>query len=85
MTITHDEATTRFENLTAAGTAFVDYQRDGPTVTFTHTLVPKGARGQGVGSALIGHALAWATREDLTVVAQCPFVAAYIESHPETV
>lgn len=85
MTITHDEATTRFEATTEHGTAVADYQRDGSTVTFTHTLVPKGARGQGVGSALIGHALAWAAREDLTVVAQCPFVAAYIEAHPEAV
>ncbi|MGN6375706.1 MAG: GNAT family N-acetyltransferase [Sphingomonas sp.] len=63
--------------------AVAAYQREGGTIVFTHTHVPHAIEGRGVGSKLIRAALDAARDEGLTVVPQCPFVAAYIERHPE--
>jgi predicted GNAT family acetyltransferase len=63
--------------------AFIDYQRAGGVVSFTHTEVPKELAGRGIGSALARGALDWARTEGLKVEAKCPFVAAYLGKHPE--
>jgi uncharacterized protein len=63
--------------------AVAAYQREGDRIVFTHTLVPPAIEGKGVGSKLIRAALDSARDQGLKVVPQCPFVAAYIERHPE--
>ena len=64
-------------------TAVAAYQREDSVVTFNHTGVPSELKGQGVGSRLIAGALDDVRRQGLRFVAVCPFVAAYIERHPE--
>ena len=64
-------------------TAVAAYQREGDTIVFTHTVVPPGIEGRGVGTRLIRGALDQARDQGLTVVPQCPFVRAFIERHPE--
>ncbi len=59
------------------------YEREDGRVTFTHTVVETAAEGRGVGSALARTALDAARAEGLRVVPQCPFMAAYIERHPD--
>jgi predicted GNAT family acetyltransferase len=63
--------------------AVAAYQREGDRIVFTHTHVPRAIEGRGVGSKLIRAALDSVRDEGLMVVAQCPFVVAYIERHPE--
>lgn len=63
--------------------AVLQYELDGQTITFTHTIVPRALEGQGVGSALAQTGLAHARQHELAVVPQCPFVRAYIQRHPE--
>ncbi|MCB0954287.1 MAG: N-acetyltransferase [Microthrixaceae bacterium] len=48
-----------------------------------HTEVGDAFEGQGVGSALARHALDDARSRGLLVVPLCPFMAGYIERHPE--
>ncbi len=84
MTITHNAARHRFETETDAGLAQAQYTRDGDEVTFTHTEVPDAANGQGVGTALVEAALAWAREEGLGVVPMCAFFAAYMAEHKST-
>lgn len=76
-------ARSRFELETEAGVAFAAYVRDGDVWTFTHTVVPPEAEGHGVGSRLVSTALVDVEAAGGRVVAQCPFVAAYIERHPD--
>ncbi|WP_433085242.1 GNAT family N-acetyltransferase [Dactylosporangium sp. CA-052675] len=64
-----------------AGMAF--YRLDGDSIVFTHTEVESSFEGQGVGSKLANGALTLAKDRGLTVVAQCPFIAAYLKKHPE--
>ena len=60
------------------------YQRAGGTITFTHTEVDPAIQERGLGSLLAKAALDAVADEDGTrVIAKCPFIAAYIERHPE--
>ena len=78
-----NKALHRFELDADGHTAFSEYQRDGNSIEFRHTEVPKALEGRGIGSALVRGALALAKAEGLTIKARCPFVAAYIKKHPE--
>jgi predicted GNAT family acetyltransferase len=62
---------------------FAQYTVEGGTVVLTHTEVDPRFEGEGVGSTLIRDALDDIRRQGLEVVPQCPFVAAYIEKHPD--
>ena len=81
--IIHNVAARRFETRIDGETAFAEYERQGGVVTFTHTIVPPALEGRGVGSALVKAALAGAREAGLKVVPACPFVARYIERHPD--
>ena len=73
----------RFE-LDADGHKAVAYYRLSPgVITFTHTEVPKALNGRGIGSKLAQGALEAVRANGLKVVAECPFIAAYIAKHPE--
>ncbi|WP_402463163.1 GNAT family N-acetyltransferase [Isoptericola aurantiacus] len=64
-----------------AGGAY--YRAEDGTVTFTHTEVSPEFEGRGVGSALVAGALQQVRADGDRVVAQCPFVEAYLARHPE--
>jgi predicted GNAT family acetyltransferase/glutaredoxin len=59
------------------------YRRRNGRIAFTHTEVDEACEGRGFGSRLAEVALAIAAREKLEVVPLCPFIAHYIENHPE--
>jgi predicted GNAT family acetyltransferase len=74
----------RFEILvdgSLAGFAAYDLRQD--TVVFTHTEIDPRFRDKGVGGALVREALDQVRERGDRVVAQCPFVAAYIDRHPQ--
>ena len=73
----------RFE-LDADGHMAVAYYRLSPgVITFTHTEVPNELSGRGIGSALARGALDIVRAQGLKVVAQCPFISAFVGKHPE--
>jgi uncharacterized protein len=59
------------------------YRRRGGRIIFTHTEVDEACEGRGFGSRLAEVALADAGSEQLEVVPLCPFIAHYIDKHPE--
>jgi uncharacterized protein len=59
------------------------YRRRDGRIAFTHTEVDQACEGRGFGSRLAEVALADAADEKLEVVPLCPFIAHYIEKHPE--
>jgi uncharacterized protein len=61
----------------------IDYRTAGEVVTTVHTEVDPPLQGGGIGSALVRGALDDLRARGLKVRPQCPFVAAYIEQHPE--
>ncbi|MFC8502974.1 GNAT family N-acetyltransferase [Pedococcus sp. NPDC057267] len=63
---------------------FASYRLSGGHVVFTHTEVDDAYEGQGVGSALARGALDQVRAAgERDVVAMCPFIAAWIERHPD--
>jgi uncharacterized protein len=73
----------RFE-LDADGHMAVAYYRLSPgVITFTHAEVPNEFSGRGIGSALARGALDIVRAQGLKVVAQCPFISAFMGKHPE--
>ncbi len=85
MTQVHDNAGEHRYELTVDGqTAIMAYTDEGAARVFTHTLVPPELEGHGVGTRLVAGALADVRARGLKIVPQCPFVAAYVERHPET-
>jgi predicted GNAT family acetyltransferase len=65
----------------AAG--FCQYEIEGDTVTFTHTVVRPEFEGEGVGSALAKFVLEDSRAQHRKVVPACEFINAYIRRHGE--
>ncbi|HEY3205888.1 MAG TPA: GNAT family N-acetyltransferase [Gaiellaceae bacterium] len=59
------------------------YRRRDGRIVFTHTEVDESCAGHGFGSRLAAEALDSAARQGADVVPLCPFIAHYIEEHPE--
>lgn len=79
--ISDNTAQSRFELEVEGHLAAAHYERNGNVITFTHTEVPPELGGKGVGSALVKGALDQARAQGLKVVAECPFVKAWIGKH----
>jgi predicted GNAT family acetyltransferase len=79
----HNIGENRFETEIEGHIAFVKYSRRGDTIWFTHTEVPQALAGRGIATALAKYVLDYSVANSLKVVPSCPFIAQYIESHPE--
>lgn len=61
---------------------FADYARTHGVIVFTHTEVEPGFQGQGLATRLAAAALDDVRTRGLTVTPLCPFIAAFIKTHP---
>ena len=82
-TVRDNPALSRYELIVDGHTAFAEYRLGPGTITFAHTSVPQELSGRGIGSALARGALEAVQQRGLRVVAQCPFIAGYIQKHPD--
>jgi predicted GNAT family acetyltransferase len=73
----------RYELAVEGHIAATYYSLADGVITFIHTEVPPELGGRGVASALIRGALEQVRADGLKVIAQCPFVKAFIEKHPD--
>jgi predicted GNAT family acetyltransferase len=75
----------RYEAVDGSGVVagFAEYDRRADEIVFVHTEVDDAFEGQGVGSTLVRGALDDVRTTGLRVVAKCPFVASWIEKHPD--
>jgi uncharacterized protein len=81
--IVNNRAKHRYELAVDGHIAATYYTLADGVITFVHTEVPPELGGKGIGSRLIKGALDQVRADGLKVVAQCPFVKAYIEKHPD--
>lgn len=82
-TVSNNPARKRYELAVDGHIAATYYEIAGGVITFIHTEVPPELGGKGVGSRLIRGALDQVRADGLKVIAQCPFVKAFIEKHPD--
>jgi predicted GNAT family acetyltransferase len=81
--VSNNPAHHRYELAVDGHIAATYYQIADGVVTFVHTEVPPELGGKGIGSILIKGALDQVRAAGLKVIAQCPFVKAYIDKHPD--
>ena len=75
--------TGRFELERNGHVATLQYTVAGHVLALLHTEIPESLRGSGVASALAQTAFDWARDHHMKVDVVCPFVAAFLETHPE--
>lgn len=80
--VSHNPAQFRFESTVQGQLCELNYRRDGKVLSIHHVGVPQALEGQGFAGALTVRALDWARMQNLTVVALCPYVAAWIRRNP---
>lgn len=62
----------------------IEYVFNGDNAIYlTHTEVPMQLEGQGIGTCLVKDVLEDIDKNNMKVVPLCPFVAGYIQKHPE--
>ena len=83
MEISRNSEQSQFEAVVDGQTAVAQYRLNEAQMTITHIVVPPPIEGQGVGSALCQFIVQTAREDDLKIVPQCPFMAAYFQRHPE--
>ena len=81
--VKNNEAESRFQVEASGFKAFLEYDIDKDVMTLIHTEVPPQLEGKGLGSKIVKAALDSAREQGMKIVPQCPFVAGYIERHPE--
>jgi predicted GNAT family acetyltransferase len=81
--VVNNKAQHRYELAVDGHIAATYYEISGEIITIVHTEVPPELGGKGIGSKLIKGALDQVRADGLKLIAQCPFVRAYIEKHPE--
>ena len=81
--VSNNPAHHRYELAVDGHIAATYYQIADGVITFVHTEVPPELGGKGIGSKLIKGALDQVRADGLKVIAQCPFVKAYIDKHPD--
>jgi predicted GNAT family acetyltransferase len=73
----------RYELTVDGHIAATYYEKADGVITLVHTEVPPELGGKGIGSKLVRGALGKVRAEGLKVIAQCPFVKAFIEKHAD--
>jgi uncharacterized protein len=81
--VVNNKAHHRYQLVVDGHLAATYYKLADGVITFVHTEVPPELGGQGVGSRLVKGALDQVRADGLKVIAQCPFVKAWIDKHGE--
>lgn len=82
--VTKNEQRHRFEiRLDGDLVGLADYRDDDGIREFPHTEVDPSLRGRGLAGRLVGEALTQTRGEGLKADPICPFVATYVQRHPE--
>jgi predicted GNAT family acetyltransferase len=81
--VEHNVEARRFEIQYGDELARLEYRRRDSVIVYTHTVVPVALEGHGIAGRLAREALDYAREKGLSVVPVCPYVADYLEKHPE--
>lgn len=81
--VEHDEDQGRFYITTDGKEAYLAYSEQDGVLDLYSTYVPQELRGQGIAGKVVKEGLEHAKKEGYQVRPSCPYVAAYIQKHPE--
>jgi predicted GNAT family acetyltransferase len=78
-----NQAENRFEIVIEGKTSMLVYQRSERELVLLHTNVPEPLRGKGIATRLATAAMEDARSRHTKVVVRCPFIAGFLDHHPE--
>ena len=82
--VVNNQEKSRFEVVNGSQTSKLLYElKSDDLIDLVHTEVPEDLAGQGIGSALVVAALQYAKDNGYQAIPSCPFVASYVQRHPE--
>ncbi|WP_114492956.1 GNAT family N-acetyltransferase [Candidatus Ulvibacter alkanivorans] len=81
--VTQNEARKRFEAEVNNKLALIEYIKTKDKIYLTHTEVPNELEGQGIASSMVKQVLNRIREQELALIPLCPFVAGYVNRHPE--
>jgi predicted GNAT family acetyltransferase len=83
-TVVHNADEQRYEiHVDGVLAGFTEAKEDGEVVAFPHTLVLEQFEGKGLASQLVAGALDDIRARDKRIIAQCPYVARFVEKHQD--
>ena len=83
MDVRNNERFHRFEIEGGGDVAFLTYRIDDGAIELIHAEVPQSLSGRGIAGSLAEAAFDFARSQHLQVVVICPYVARWLERHPE--
>ncbi|WP_222984033.1 GNAT family N-acetyltransferase [Flagellimonas meishanensis] len=78
----NNEEAKQYEFHVDGAIAKIEYIRAKDKIYLTHTEIPIGLEGKGIGTALVKKTLDDIREKDLTLIPLCPFVALFIKRNP---
>lgn len=78
-----NNANNRFELLSDGYTTFIEYKERNKKIWLIHTEAPEELKGKGSATAIVEKTLAYLEENGYKAVVLCPFIAAYLQRHPE--
>lgn len=81
--IVNNKSNQRFEISMNGEVAYLEYRFYKKDIALMHTQVPQPLEGRGIASALAKYAFAYAKEQKQPVMVYCPFVASFLQKHPE--
>jgi uncharacterized protein len=81
--ITDNKEQQQFQTMVDGEQAYLEYRWYKGDMALMHTFVPEQLEGRGIASALAKYALEHAREHKLKIMVYCPFVAKYLQRHPE--
>ena len=82
-TVINNEQEMQFEIEQDGEKAYLSYRFYKDDIALMHTLVPDALEGKGIGGALARAAFKYAKEHKKPVMVYCPFVAGFLQKHPE--
>lgn len=81
--IAHNTAENRFQTEVDGQLCVLDYTLDDGVISMDRVYVPSPVEGRGIAGAITRHALDYSREKGWKVIPRCPYVAAWIERHPD--
>ncbi len=83
ITIENNQDAQRFESLIEGHRCELNYVQHDHVMTMNRVYVPPALEGRGIAGQLTQFALDYCRQHELSVVPRCPYVAHWIQRHPE--
>lgn len=83
--IIHDEKNHKFRLDSPEGESYLEYSRDGKTITALHTIVPDALSGRGIAGSLATEFYKWVSDNGYILKSECSYVSAWLKRKKITI